>query len=398
MKQDRIQMQERAVLVITYYFPPYAGISSTRASKFVKYLPSTGWLPWVMTVDPRYYGGRQLKNDLRLATDLATTRIIRSRYWRFPGHISFMKLIHPLLAFAFAWRHRRNVGAAYLCGSPFHPFLLTLPLTRLLGIPTILDFRDSWSINHGYDGRAPTGFGSQLRQFLFGLLERISIQFASRVIFATRELQDEYTQLFPKWRSKYSTIHNGFDPEDFVKIEPKRLYTGPTLILTGQFHIYTPDAVDALMLCLVERPGINFVYIGSEHEIIEEAARRAGVSGRVACLPYSPYSEVLRLTSGADVGLVTTGLANGMGTKIFDYLALGKPTVCLVPKGSIIARELADTPSVIVSHPPHTPERIAIALDRAFGMTDQPSPLDLGRFDRREGTRELARILEAIVH
>ncbi|MBK1649793.1 glycosyltransferase [Rhabdochromatium marinum] len=389
-------MQKKILLIIAYYFPPYAGISSLRSSKFAKYLPSSGWTPWVMTVDPRYYGERQLQDDPRLTTDLAATRIIRAPYWRFPGHVIFMKLLHPLLALIFAWRHRRGISAVYLCGSPFHPFLLTFPLTGLLHIPTLLDFRDSWSINHGYDGRRPDRLRARLRQRFLGLIERISIQFSSRVVFATYQLEDEYTELFPQWREKYSTIHNGFDPADFTRIEPQRLNTGPTLIMTGQFHIYTPDAVDALMHCLSERPALHFVYVGGEQAIIEAAARRAGVENQVICLPYSPYAEVLRLTAGADVGLVSNGLINGLGTKIFDYLALGKPTLCLVPNGSIIAREFADAPSVIISHPPHTAERIAIALDRTMAMVGQAGAVDLARFDRRESTRELAGLLEAI--
>lgn len=348
-----------------------------------------------MTVDARYYGKRQLKDDLRLTKDLASTRIIRTPYWRFPGHVLVMKLLYPLLALGFAWRHRREIDAVYLCGSPFHPFLLTWPLTGILRIPSILDFRDSWSINHGYDGRSP-GLAARFRQFLFGLIERVSIRFASHVIFASHRLEEDYTELFPAWRAKYSTIDNGFDPEDFEWIEPRRIQAGPTLILAGQFHIYTPDAVDALMQCLIDRPALHFIYVGGEQAIIEEAAERAGVGKQVTALPYTPYAEVLRLTAGADVGLMTHGMIYGLGTKIFDYLALGKPTVCLVPEGSAIACEFAGSPSVIISYPPHTPETIANAIDCAFSMPAIPPAKDLDRFNRREGTRKLAKLLDKI--
>lgn len=389
-------MQPKTLLVIAYYFPPYAAVSSVRSSKFVKYLPTQGWTPWVLTVDPRYYGQRRLEADPRLTTDLAATKIIRAPYLRFPGHVLAMKLLHPLFALGFAWKHRRHLDAVYLCGSPFHPFLLTVPLTGLLRIPTILDFRDSWSINHGYDGQRPATLKARLRETLLGLIERISIRFASRVVFSTARLQEEYTNLFPAWRHRYHTIRNGFDPGDFAQVSPLRSHSGHTLILTGQFHVYTPDAVDALMTCLRSRPDFHFVYVGGEQMIIAEAAHRAGVSCQVTSLPYQPYMQVLNLTAGADVGLVTNGMVNGLGTKIFDYLALGKPTVCLVPTGSVIASEFGTTPTVVISHPPHTPERIAIALMRACDMIGMPTNVDLVRYDRRESTRQLARLLDDI--
>ncbi|MGB5736285.1 MAG: glycosyltransferase, partial [Thiohalocapsa sp.] len=375
---------------------PYSSISGMRVSKFVKYLPAQGWKPWVLTVDPRYYGERGLTKDPRLVTDLATTRIIHAPYFRFPGHVLTMKLLHPLIALGFAWKHRRRLDAVYLCGSPFHPFLLTVILTGLLRIPTVLDFRDSWSINHGYDGQRPNSLLARLRETVLGLIERVSIRFASSVTFATTRLQEEYTALFPASRHKYHTIHNGFDPDDFVRIKPRRSSPGQTVVLSGQFHVYTPDAVDSLMTCLRNDPDIHFVYVGGEQSIIAESARRAGVTEQVTARPYMPYREVLSLTAGADVGLVTTGLVNGLGTKIFDYLALGKPTVCLVPSGSVIASEFGTVPTVVISHPPHTPERIAAALETAFGMVGTPCRADIGRYSRRESTRQLARLLDDI--
>lgn len=103
--------------MVEYYFPPYAGTNNIRSSKFVKYLPSSGWLPWVMTVDPRFYGERQLKDDSSLTTDLTATRIICAPYWRLPGHVFFMNLLHPLLVFIFAWRHLCYISAVYRCES-----------------------------------------------------------------------------------------------------------------------------------------------------------------------------------------------------------------------------------------------------------------------------------------
>jgi glycosyltransferase involved in cell wall biosynthesis len=389
-------MKNKIVLVIAYYFPPYKPVSGVRSAKFAKYLPTNGWTPWVMTVDPRYYGDRQLENDPRLQNELAGTHIIHTPFWSFPGHVLVMKILYPFFALGFAWKHRHVLDAVYLCGSPYHPFLLTIPLTGLIGIPSILDFRDSWSINHGFDGKKPVSFGARFREILSGAIECLSIRSASRVIFSTRKVQAEYTDLHPKWQWKYSTIHNGFDSQDFEHIKPRRTRNGRTIVIAGKFSIYTPDALAVLIQCLHELEDLHLIYMGEEQKLFNKAAMRIGISSRIQTLPYMPYTEALSWIARADIGIVSTGLVNGLGTKIFDYLALGKPVVCLVPEGSVIASEFAKTPQVIVSHPPHTTRTINRALQKAFKFVGCKPPADLKRFSRAESCSQLGRLLDNI--
>jgi hypothetical protein len=42
------------VLIITYYWPPGSGAGVQRWLKFARYLPSLGWEPVILTVDPGY--------------------------------------------------------------------------------------------------------------------------------------------------------------------------------------------------------------------------------------------------------------------------------------------------------------------------------------------------------
>jgi hypothetical protein len=309
-------MKKKIVLVIAYYFPPYKFVSGVRSAKFAKYLPANGWTPWVMTVDPRYYGDRQLENDPRLQNELAGIRIIRTPFWSFPGNVLGMKILYPFFVLGFAWKHRHALDAVYLCGSPYHPFLLTIPLTGLVGIPSILDFRDSWSINHGFDGKKSYSFGTRFREISLGAIEYISIRSASRVVFATRKIQAEYADLHPRWQWKYSTIHNGFDPQDLEHIKPRRTRSGRTMVIAGKFSIYTPDAVYALVQCLYESDDLHLIYIGEEQKLFNKAAVRMGINSRIQALSYMPYAEVLKWTfewnGNQDFRLSGLGQAGGL--------------------------------------------------------------------------------------
>lgn len=385
---------DKCLFVLAYYFPPYAEVSGFRTSKFVKYLPKSGWRPWVFTVDKRYYGDRILEQETGVA---GNPRITRTPYVPIPGAVIMVKLLHPLLALAAIAKNRRTIDAVYMSGSPYHPFLLTPILAGLFAIPTILDFRDSWSINHGYDGRPGTRLLDRIRERVAMAMERISIRSATRVVFATSVIQQEYAKLFPEYAAKYETIPNGYDPEDLENINPIRTYTGKTLILTGKFHQYTPDAVDTLMAALAALPELHFVYAGWEQSIIQESASRFGLENRVTAYPYQSHKRALQFSAGAEIGLVATGMVNGLGTKIFEYLALRKPVVALVPHNSIISSEFGHIPGVIVSHPPHTTEKVLTALKEALSQDMRVADGALARFNRATAARSLARTLDSVV-
>lgn len=89
-------------------------------------------------------------------------------------------------------------------------------------------------------------------------------------------------------------------------------------------------------------------------------------------------------------------MVDGLGIKILDYLALGKPKICLVRTESVIASELGAVPTVVITHPRHTPDRIAAALEAAFGLVGTPCRADLDRYSHSESTRQLARLLDDI--
>ncbi|CAG1022087.1 hypothetical protein MTYM_01476 [Methylococcales bacterium] len=382
---------KKTVLMLAYYFPPYSGIGGVRSSKFSKYLPLNRWMPWVLSVDPRYYGGK-VNNVVQIENQ--ETKISRLPYFSFPGNVFLVKMLIPFWVLIFVLIHRRSIDAVYMSGSPYHPFILTSIITGMLSIPTILDFRDSWSLNNGFDGKSSKFYS--VRLLIYGVIEKISIRFASSIVFATSVLQEEYEAAFPMFKRKYSTITNGYDPDDFIDIFPKRVYPKKTLILAGKFYAYTPEEVDKVMQCLCNLKDMHFIYRGDEFEIIQTAARRAGVADRVDVSPLQPYSEVLGLIAGADVGLVTTGLKNGLGTKIFDYLALGKPVICLVPPDSVIFRECGNLSGVFFSYAPHTLVGIMELLLKAFALVNKKEMIDLSSFTRIGATKKLADVLDRI--
>ena len=64
------------VLIVAYHFPPQAGSSGLlRSLNFCRYLPEFGWLPTVLTIDPRAY---ERTDGSQLAEVPASVNVIRA--------------------------------------------------------------------------------------------------------------------------------------------------------------------------------------------------------------------------------------------------------------------------------------------------------------------------------
>ncbi|PIE69822.1 MAG: hypothetical protein CSA21_00445 [Deltaproteobacteria bacterium] len=286
-----------------------------------------------------------------------------------------------------------------MIGSPFHPFILAPIFTRLLKIPTGLDFRDSWSNNFGYDGTPRQNVSCFIRglHWLFFLIERIGLRYASVVSFASPVLKKEYAGLHPRYRDKYHVILNGYDPDDFRDVTPVSLAKGKTILLAGKFYAYTPEAVSIFFEILRRRDDLTFIYIGNEIEQITEIAAQEKVQDKVILKPYRPYKEVLAYIKGSDYCLLTTGRIDGVGTKIFDYLAFGKPTLCLIPRGSIISEVFCDVEKLVTCERPFTSCDLEEKLTHLLSLDPGKNIDFIEQFSREKSVKKFANIYHRLL-
>ncbi len=392
---DKGYRQNKNILIVSFYFPPYAEVSGVRALKLCKYLPENGWNPVVITVDERYYQGQVVAE---LPDEFAALRLLRLLFLPVPKARLFASLFFPFYVFYQVCKKRKKTDAICMIGSPYHPFILTFLFTRLLKIPTGLDFRDSWSNNFGYDGtaRQNTSTFSRVLHGIFFLIERIGIRYASVVSFASPVLKKEYIEIHPRYKGKYHVVLNGYDPDDFENVESVSLAGGKTILLAGKFFTYTPEAVSIFFEILRRRDDLTFIYIGNEMKQIAKIALEQEVQDKVILKPYLPYKEVLTYIKGSDYCLLTNGVVNGVGTKIFDYLALRKPTLCLVPQGAALSDLFSDAADVLICERPFTSADLEEKLTRLFSLKpEKETGLD-DRFSRKRSTKKFAEIYHEI--
>ncbi len=388
-------MKVKRVAILAYYYPPYADVSGVRASKYVKFLPQYSWEPIVITVDPRYYKGKVVKSDTGKALDFG--KIIKNKYYNFPFNVLICKLLFPFYSFIQVLNRKSDIDIVYITGSPYHPFILSFFFKFFLNIKTVLDFRDSWSINHGFDGKARRGVLSFIREKLYILIERFSIKYACYVVFATKELMSEYANVHYKYKNKFSVIHNGVDYDDFKEVKPNRINQKNIIIISGKFLLYTPDAFSLMAEVLKNNNDLFFFYIGGEYKQIEKCSLKYDVSSQVKALPYQDYKLVLDYIAGSDVCLFTNGMKNGLGTKIFDYVALKKPVVCLVPKGSVVFECFSEKDYVFVLEYPCDFDVFESYVNKAMSAIITDYSENVKKYSRCEASKKLSDIFNECV-
>lgn len=348
----------RGVLMIAFHYPPCFGSSGVlRTLKFSRYLPSRGWLPIVLTADPRAYArttASQLQ-DIPAGIEVARTFALDShRHLAFRGKsLGVTSLPDPwstwLLSAVPAGLRLIRKHRPHAIWSTFPiptAHLIGLTLHRLTGVPWVADFRDVMT-EDDYPRRAG------LRR-LYRWIERHVVRRASCVVLTAPSAQRMYLERYPALRpATCRVIANGYDEADFAfrpTEQSSEAMSGRPVRLLHSGIIYEEDrdprpffrALARLHREQILAPGVVQVDLraaGSERyfsSLIDDL----NIRDVVRLLPPLDYQEALRDCARADGLLVLQGPScdRQIPAKTYEYLRLGKPILGLTtPKGDTAA-------------------------------------------------------------
>ena len=230
------------VLVLSYYFPPMGGVEVQRVTRFVRHLPGRGWQPVVVSTRGGFHTSwdharlRDLPSELsvvrvrapehgpsvrrteRLAQGADVEQRFRDsrrlgdrlarrleafdrRYLCFPDEKNWWALAALLPAMRELRKCQADVVLA--TGFPWSTLALGARLSRLTGVPLVVDMRDSWTTD-------PRGWWSSPRH---RRLERQVFEAADQIVCATDTMRVQYEQLY--LGLSFRTVHNACaDPDE----------------------------------------------------------------------------------------------------------------------------------------------------------------------------------------
>ena len=443
----------RRVLVVSYMFPPVAGVGIERTLKHVTYLPEHGWQPVVVApsnpgyrlVDASTLDRVPAETEVHRAPSLEPAHLRRAasqllRRVRSPGapgssaspssagrrRSGRMGLVNAAwrayverawfpdeqlgwipgaLATGLAADDRNPVDAIYSSGPPWSSHLAAAAIQGLTGLPWVADFRDPW-IGNAYASPLPVPHRAAR-----AWLERAVVERARASVFASAGVRDEYATRYPELASRFLTIHNGYDLEDIAAVRDSSTASGGTdgafrivftgsiqgiaearLLVAGLEHLLErrPDLRDRLRLQLVG-------WLSPAAEAIA-GARLTALAPTVERVGQQPKALALRAVADADAALVLLadqpGRAHVPSAKLFDYLGLDAPVLAVVPDGEV-RRILAELSWGIAADA--TPEGFASGVERLLDAPASSQPADPERrFERRALTARLAMLLDGV--
>lgn len=432
----------KRVLIITYVFPPSGGAGVQRTAKFIGYLPNYDWLPTVLTVVPSVYGVIDTSN---IAGIPESVEIIRTFYidpvakysrqaeintadglkYNDTHSASIMGLFNKIIRAlavkmwitleqymlipdqAVLWcpsairagikAHKHSkFDLIYATGEPYSAYITARTISRITGVPYVIDMRDPWTIATYRSERRP-----KWRKTIEKWLEKKMLAECRACIFANHSL-DLYIEKYPQWTEKFHYLPNGFDASDFEEVEPKK-FDKYTIVHNGTFlpGYRTADTfLVGLRALLDKQPDLTgqlqvmFVgKIGEERHLIADLH----LDKVVHQTGYLPHRESLAYLKGADALLLVGGEHRWEETgKVYEYLAAGKPIIALVNPEGAAARLLQKYPkAILVNRECFEEAQTSLTFLVKNGMSTAANIKDdwISLYDRKRLTDNLAQIL-----
>jgi glycosyltransferase involved in cell wall biosynthesis len=431
------------VLFITYYFPPAGGGSVVRSYTYVKYLPSKGFSPFILTVDESYYPSFYKDDTLLPALDGAHVKINRTgslgpkgaivdsfqtRIYGLAGSPGFFqKYVKPALRWLYRFFlipdeqilwvppaicegrriiNNHHINAIIATTPPHSAGIVGAALSRLGHIPFILDVRDDWIGNPLFDN------GLYHKRLISRFLEKWVVKSAAQVITVTPESSALFQQKYPDQpASKFQVIPNGFDVQDFPamsgvpqgKDKLRIIYTGGLPIKRSPVALF-----QALHDLAAEIPIGNIYqldFYGNTHQEFIDEAHQLGIGDIVKFHNFVTRKESLQQIALSDSGLLIIPEEEGSQTaipgKIYEYLGARKFVLALCHPQSASARLVRELNLGIVA-PPGDVEAIKTALVEMICLFNNDSlKLDLSastlrKYERSTQTERLAEFIKAV--
>jgi glycosyltransferase involved in cell wall biosynthesis len=329
----------KRLLLVTHRPIQEAGGPAARWRSFAHYLPDHGWE--IDVVSPSGRGQQEFAaSDQHQRSALRRARLM-SRLGTFAEPAFGLVGLRPE-AFppSMAWipratreirRRLRDDRYDAILGTG--PPMAALPAARLArrnsSVPLVVELRDLWAGNPAFDN----GSGALARA------ERWVLSGAKTVVALTSEAVADLQRRHPELADRIVEIPNGFEPE-LLEMRSGAADGEPITILhSGALTADRP--LGPLLEALAVEPNrsaFRLVLHGYVDPAIRSEAKEASGTVEVELRPPSSWRDAVQAIAAADVGLITqsrgAGDATAVAAKVYEYLALGKPVLCVTDGGA----------------------------------------------------------------
>jgi glycosyltransferase involved in cell wall biosynthesis len=429
----------KKILIISYFFPPCNLTASQRAYNWAKHLKDFGYDPIVIT--RRWDTSIQFLGDECISS--SSTEVIEEVNERFKvfympyiGSLRdriFMKnreskkILRKALSFKEQFcqnffinslpysnmYHKAvelieigNISSVIITGSPFESFHFGYELKRKYPhINWVADYRDDWTTTELFQK------GKGLERVLFKLAKKSEKKWLNSAQFFTT-ISSRYVDKISHFTGvKGYEIINGFGTDlAEINTEPKK---------TNEFHItyngtlYPSQNIEPILRVIkdvifefkdqleihLNFPGLSFTKEAEERVRTElKGLERIHITERIS------REEVIKIQQNSHLMLMVAheGIKGVPSSKLYEYIGLNKPVLLFPNDHDIIEETLLDTGlGVICNSENEIKEKLTLVIENFIkngkvGIDGDPQQIQ--KYSRRNGTNQLAKLLDGIDH
>ncbi|MFM8851087.1 MAG: glycosyl transferase [Cytophagales bacterium] len=425
----------KKILIITYYWPPFGGSGVQRWLKFVKYLPSFGYQPFVFTPENPFV---EIQDASLLKDVPAEAEVIKLPIWE-PYQL-FQKLsgnkkqtdfvstgkkpflqrlslfvrgnffipdarvfwVRPSVLFLDDFLKSNHIDTIITTGPPHSMHLIGLKLKQKNpALKWIADFRDPWSEWDLLDTFSLTNWARRQHK----KMERKVLTNADEVITIAPYHQQRLQTLSGR---KVQLITNGFDEDDFkdVRHHSTEKFTLRHIGVVDELRDPRPvmQAIkDLIIEGSVRKEKILVEFIGNVNSRFRAEVQDDPILNAITSfVPHLPHSEVLQRYGSTDVQLLVlahTAIAPGnLPGKFFEYLASRNFILGIGPVDGDAAGILKELTAgaIIERHNLSALKKLVLERFDYWQTPTKINPVDATVFARKNLTQQLVKILASL--
>jgi glycosyltransferase involved in cell wall biosynthesis len=328
------------LLLVTHRAPHETGGPAARWRSMLRHLPAHGWEVDVLAARPPLGGAeyaaapaaqRQMELRARAMGRVGALadpafRVLGVRPEAFPLSMAWI----PRGARELRRRlHATRYDAILATGPPAAALLAARAGLRAGDPPLVVELRDLWAGNPLFDRRGG----------LLGALERRVFGAAAAIVAMTPEAKADIERRHPGIAARIEVIPNGFEPGLIARRKEAPLHDPIDILHSGTL---TADRPLAPLLGVLagdrHRDAFRLTLHGYVAPPVAEQVRAADPRVGVELLAPSSWEDAVERIARADVALITQAASAGDATavagKVYEYLALGRPVLCLSAGGA----------------------------------------------------------------
>ncbi|MDX6181752.1 glycosyltransferase family 4 protein [Flavobacterium sp. Fl-77] len=426
-------MEQKKLLIITYYFPPAGGPGVQRWLKFVKYLPEFGIQPIVYVPENPTYPiideglvseispkAIIIKNKIMEPYQLASifsknkTKKISSGILPQKKKQTFLDKtflwvrgnlfipdarvlwVKPSVSFLEKYIKENNIDTIVTSGPPHSLHLIGLNLKQKLGVNWLADFRDPWTTIGYHKALRLSNYAAKKHK----KLEHKVLNAADTIIVTSKTTKTEFQAITNK---PISVITNGYDIETVAK---QTLDIKFTLAHIGSFLSDRNPLF--LWQCLVElleeipdfKNHLELKLIGAVSQEVLDALAAFKLNYYLNVLGYVSHQEAIAHQKKSQVLLLveinsedTKSIIPG---KLFEYMVSNRPIIAIGPKGSDFADIITETNTGVFFDYSEKTKLKSVILDFYNQFLDgklQANGVGLQQYSRKNLTKQLVQLI-----